>query len=64
MRCETICDAADAGQIFMSQATASLLEDEDLGALFVRDLGERTTRRSGETVRVHELVIDGVVRDG
>lgn len=59
MRCDELCDVAEGGQILMSQATAGLLEDEDLGELFVRDLGERTTRRTHETVRAYELVLPG-----
>ena len=60
LRCEELCDAAEGGQIFMSQATASLLEDEDLGELSVRDLGEQETRRTHEAVRVHELVAPAI----
>ncbi len=56
LRCEGLCDAAEGGQIFLSQATASLLEDEDLGELSIQDLGELATRRTHEAVRVHELV--------
>ena len=47
-------DAADGGQIFISQATASLL---DLGALWRRDLGMQQTRRTRQTVHVYELVV-------
>jgi class 3 adenylate cyclase len=60
LRCSDLCDAAEGGQIFMSTATAGLLEDEDLGELFVRDLGEQQTRRTHEAVRVHELVAPSV----
>ncbi len=60
LRCAELCDAAEGGQIFMSQATASLLEDEDLGELSVGDLGEQETRRTHEAVRVHELVAPAV----
>jgi class 3 adenylate cyclase len=56
VRCGQLCDAAEGGQIFLSQATAGLLEDENLGELSVRDLGEQTTRRTHETVRAYELV--------
>ena len=56
-RCAQLCDTAEGGQIFLSQATASLLEDEDLGELSVRDLGELQTRRTGQTVRAYELVV-------
>jgi class 3 adenylate cyclase len=57
IRCSELCDAAEGGQIFLSQATASLLEDAALGELFLRDLGERKMRRVARTVRAHELVL-------
>jgi class 3 adenylate cyclase len=60
LRCEKLCDAAEGGQIFISQATASLLDDEDLGELSVRDLGEQETRHTHEAVRVHVLVAPSV----
>jgi class 3 adenylate cyclase len=56
VHCERLCDATEGGQIFLSQATASLLEDEDLGELSLRDLGERQTRRTRQSVHVYELV--------
>jgi class 3 adenylate cyclase len=56
MRCEELCDAAEAGQIFLSSATAALLEEEDLRGLQILDVGERVTRRSGSRVRAFELV--------
>ena len=55
-RCALICDISEAGQIFLSTATAALLEDEDLGDLSLRDLGKQPTRRTGERVHVYELV--------
>jgi class 3 adenylate cyclase len=55
--CEEICDAAEAGEIFMSQATAGLLEDENLGELHTRDLGIRRTRRTKASVHVHQLIL-------
>jgi class 3 adenylate cyclase len=57
LRSAELCDAAEGGQIFLSRATASLLEDEDLGELLIRDLGERETRRSRTTVYAYELVL-------
>jgi class 3 adenylate cyclase len=56
-RCSELCDAAEGGQIFMSQETAKLLQDEDLGELSIRDLGEQQTRRTQRAVRAHELVV-------
>jgi class 3 adenylate cyclase len=55
--CSELCDAAEGGQIFLSQATASLLADEDLGELSLRDLGEQRTRRTDRSVRAYELVL-------
>jgi len=55
-RCALICDIAEGGQTFLSAATAALLEEDDLGKLSVRDLGERETRRTGDRVHVYELV--------
>ncbi len=60
LRCSELCDAAEGGQIFASQATAGLLEDEDLGELSLRDLGEQQTRRTQRAVRVYELVVPSV----
>lgn len=56
MRCEELCDAAEAGQIFLSSATTALLEEEDLGGLHILDVGERVTRRGGSRVRAFDLV--------
>ena len=55
-----LCDAAEGGRIFISPATASLLEGEDLGELSVRELGEVETRRTGRRVRAYELVVPSV----
>nr|MDQ3382166.1 hypothetical protein [Actinomycetota bacterium] len=57
LRCSELCDAAEGGQIFMSQATAGLLDDEDLGELVLRDLGDQLTRRTQLPVRAYELVV-------
>jgi class 3 adenylate cyclase len=59
-RCSELCDAAEGGQIFMSQETAKLLQDEHLGGLSIRDLGEQQTRRTHRAVRAHELVVPWV----
>jgi class 3 adenylate cyclase len=55
LRCAELCDTAEGGQILMSQATASLLEDEELGELSIRRLGPRQTRRTGKVVHAYEL---------
>ena len=56
LRCQELCDAAERGQIFLSQATASLLEDENLAELMIRDVGDRKMRRTRGSVRAYELV--------
>jgi class 3 adenylate cyclase len=55
-RCAELCDAAEGGQIFLTPAVAGQLEQETLGTLSVRDLGEVPLRRSDRTVKAHELV--------
>lgn len=56
-RCSELCDAAEGGQIFVTQAVSSALEEDDLGELVLRDLGEVPLRRSDRKVRAHELVM-------
>ena len=55
-QCARLCDTAEGGQIFLTAAIATLLEDEELGELSVRDVGEQQTRRTAQTVRAFELV--------
>jgi len=57
LRCAALCDAAEGGQIFLTEAVSSLLEGENLGELSVRDLGEVPLRRSEQKVRAYELVV-------
>ena len=54
-RCLELCDTAEGGQIVMSEATAALLDDEDLGGLSVRDLGNQRARRTDSVAHVYEL---------
>jgi class 3 adenylate cyclase len=54
-RCMELCDTAEGGQIVMSEATAALLDDEDLGGLSVRDLGNQSARRTDSVAQVYEL---------
>jgi hypothetical protein len=49
--------AAVAAQRAVAQETAKLLQDEDLGELSIRDLGEQQTRRTQRAVHAHELVV-------
>jgi class 3 adenylate cyclase len=50
-RCEELCDAAEGGQVFVTEAVSSLLDGE------LRDLGEVPLRRSDRKIRAYELVI-------
>jgi len=61
LRGSELCDAAEGGQIFLTQAVASLLEEENLGELSVRDLGEVPLRGSDQKVRAYELVVPAAV---
>jgi class 3 adenylate cyclase len=61
LHCGELCDTAEGGQVFLSRATASLLEDEDLGELAIRDVGVRETRRNRGEVRAYELVFPPAV---
>lgn len=56
-RCEELCDAAEGGEIFVTQAVSSMLEEEDLGDLVLRDRGEVPLRRTDQTIRAYELVM-------
>ena len=57
LRCSELCDAAEAGQIFLTHAASSLLQEEGLGDFAVRDLGEVPLRRIERRVRAYELVV-------
>jgi class 3 adenylate cyclase len=57
VRCEELCDAAEGGEIFVTQTASSLLEAEDLGDLELRDRGEVQLRRSDQKIRAYELVM-------
>jgi class 3 adenylate cyclase/streptogramin lyase len=47
--------AAAGGQVLVSQATASLVEDEDLGELGLRDLGSHVLKDFERPVRLYQL---------
>ncbi len=63
LRCEELGDAAEGGQIYLSQAASGLLEDENLGDLCIRDVGEQRTRRSGHPIDAHELVVRATAKE-
>jgi DNA-binding NarL/FixJ family response regulator/class 3 adenylate cyclase len=57
-RAARICGAGDGGQILVSQATRSLLHDDDPEAegLTLVDIGERTLKDFDRPIRIYELV--------
>jgi class 3 adenylate cyclase len=57
LRCSELCDAAEGGQIFVTQAASSLLDEEGLDEFSVRDLGDVPLRRREHRVRAYELVV-------
>lgn len=59
-RCAELCDAAEGGQIFLSQEVSVLLGQEKHGEFSVRDLGEVPLRKSDRSVRAYELI--GIAR--
>jgi class 3 adenylate cyclase len=57
LRPNELCDAAEGGQIFLTPEASSLLEEEGLGELSMRDLGKVPLRRSEYRVRAYELIV-------
>jgi len=57
-RAARICADAGGGQVLVSQATVSVLEDthEDLAGLTLADAGERRLKDFEEPVRLHQVV--------
>ena len=62
-RAARICAAAAGGQVLLSQAAASVLEDEGLGELSVRDIGERRLKDFDRPVRLYQLEGEGLERE-
>jgi len=59
-RAARICAAARGGQVLLSRATASLLDEEELVALSVRPAGERSLKDFERPERVFELLVEGL----
>jgi class 3 adenylate cyclase len=61
-RAARICSAGSGGQVLVSQATVSLLDDEEeLPGLELHDLGERPLKDFGRAVQVYCLTGPGLV---
>jgi class 3 adenylate cyclase len=62
-RAARIRDAAHGGQILASQATASVLADDDVEGITLHDLGEHDLKDITRPERIYELRIDGLQMD-
>jgi DNA-binding NarL/FixJ family response regulator/class 3 adenylate cyclase len=59
-RAHRIMAAGHGGQVLLSQATASVLSDDQLDGLTVRDLGEHRLKDLERPERIHQLEIEGL----
>jgi class 3 adenylate cyclase/DNA-binding beta-propeller fold protein YncE len=55
-----VCAAAYGGQVLLSQATAGVLEDDDLGDLRLRSLGRHALKDFDRPVELHQLDVPGL----
>ena len=61
-RAARIMAAGHGGQILASQSTASVLADDDLDGVSLRDLGEHKLKDFDRPERIYQLDLDGVSR--
>jgi class 3 adenylate cyclase/streptogramin lyase len=59
-RAARVCAAGYGGQVLLSQATAAVLEDEELGDLGLRELGRHRLKDFERPVRLHQLDLPGL----
>lgn len=59
-RAARVCAAAAGGQVVLSQATAGVLEDDDLGELRLRQIGSHALKDFDRPVRLHQLDVPGL----
>jgi len=59
-RASRICDAAHGGQILLSNATAGIVEDEELPGMDLLDLGEYRLKGLPHKQRLFQLVVHGL----
>jgi hypothetical protein len=59
-RAAQVCAAAAGGQILLSQASASMLEDEELGELGLRPLGRHLLKDFERPAQLYQLDVPGL----
>jgi len=59
-RAHRIMSAGHGGQVLLSQATASVLSDDELDGLALRDLGVHRLKGLGRPERIHQLEVEGL----
>jgi class 3 adenylate cyclase len=59
-RVSSVCGAAHGGRVLLSQSTASLLDEDDLRELGLRDLGEQELAMFARPVRLYQLLVPGL----
>ena len=59
-RAARIMATGHGGQMLLSQATASVLSDDELDGITVRDLGEHRLKDTDRPERIHQLVAEGL----
>jgi DNA-binding SARP family transcriptional activator len=52
--------AGHGGQVLLSQATASVLSDDELDGITILDLGEHRLKDLEQPERIHQLVVEGL----
>jgi len=62
-RTARIMAAGHGGQILASQSTASVLADDDLDGISLRDLGEHNLKDLARPERIYELQVDDLQQD-
>lgn len=55
-----LCSMANGGQVLLSQATAGIVDDEEITGVTLRDLGEYRLKDFDRPERIFQLVVDGL----
>jgi class 3 adenylate cyclase len=62
-RAARICAAANGGQIVISQATRSVVGDDELSGTITRDLGRHALKDFEGAEHLYQVIVDGVAAD-